>query len=49
MICHRCHEDFDNSGSDGKGFKSTRIQQSSADGEWYCMKCAITIYNEEQK
>ena len=49
MICSICHQDFDTSGCDDKGFKEIKIQKNSSDGKYYCMKCAIKIYNKEQK
>lgn len=49
MICSICHQDFDTSGCDDKGFKETKIQQNSSDGKYYCMKCAMKKYNDELK
>ena len=49
MICSICHQDFDTSGCDAKGFKETKIQQNSSDGKYYCMKCAMKKYNDELK
>lgn len=49
MICNRCKQDFDNNVIDNKGCCSIKIQQNKLDEEYYCMLCAIEMYNEENK